>query len=52
MARVHNLEGLLTEVIKISNLSILPIVSIVFYCLPIVSLCSNFDTPLEVQDVH
>ena len=30
--------GLLTEVIKISNFSILPIVSTVFYCLSIVHL--------------
>ena len=38
LARVHNLVGFLTEVIKISNFSILPIVSIVLYCLSIVRL--------------
>ena len=38
LARVHNLEGSLTEVIKTSNFSILPIVSIVLYCLSIVCL--------------
>ena len=48
LARVHNLAGSFAEVIKISNFSILPIVSIVFYCLSIVCLCSKFDIPLEV----
>ena len=38
LARVHNLVWFLTEVINISNCSILPIVSIVFYCLFIVCL--------------
>ena len=42
LARVRNLVGLLTEVIKMSNFSILPIVSIVFYCLSIVRLLFQF----------
>ena len=37
LARVHNLVGSF-EVIASSNFSILPIVSIVFYCLSIVHL--------------
>ena len=38
LPKVHNLVGLLTEVIKFSSFFILPIVSIVFYCLSIVRL--------------
>ena len=51
-ARVHHLVGLLTEVIKISNFLfflLFPLFSIV--CL-LSAFCSNFDAPLEVQDVH
>ena len=38
LARVDHLVESLTEVMKISNSSLLPIVSIVFYCLYIVCL--------------
>ena len=51
LVRVHNLVGSFDRTYKnFKFLSILPIVSIVFYCLS--AFCSNFDTPLEVQDVH
>ena len=55
LARVYNLVGSFDRSIKISSffiLHIVSIVSIVFYCLSIVRLFPNFDTPLEVQDVH
>ena len=38
LARVHYLVAFLIDVIKTSNLSIVPIVSTVFYCLSIVRL--------------
>ena len=44
------------EMMKISNIFILPSVSIVFYCSSTVCLlfvfCSKFDVPSEVQNVH
>ena len=52
LAKVHNLVGSLIEVIKISIFLfflLFPLFSIV-HLLPV--LCSNFDTPSEVQDVH
>ena len=52
LARVHNLVGSIDRSYRKFKFSILSIVSIVFYCLSIVRLCSNFDTPLEAQDVH
>ena len=48
-ARVHNLVD---RSYKNFKTFILPIVSIVFYCFSLSVFCSNFETLLEVQDVH
>ena len=43
LARVHNLVHSFDTNHKIFNFTILPIVSIVFYCSSIDHLCPNFD---------
>ena len=52
LARVHNLRGSFDGNHKNFKFVNLPIVSIVFYCFAIIHFYSNFDTPLEVQDVY
>ena len=49
LARVHNLVGSFDKSHKSSIFSIVLLFSIV--CL-LSAFCSNFDTPLKVQDVH
>ena len=52
LARVHNVVGSFDRNHKIWNFSNLPIIFIVFIVCLLSAFCSNFDTPLEVQDVH
>ena len=52
LTRVHNLVWSFDRNYKMSNFLFFPIVSIVFYCCLLPTFSSNFDTPLEVQDVH
>ena len=52
LSSVLNLVGSFDRSYKNVKFSILPIVSIVSIVCLLSTFCSNFDTPLELQDVH